>query len=219
MDIAVKLYMITQWSVIGGEDETITPGSIRKAAAECLQSVKTILEALRRKDYQKLSTITDIHPPIANLDEYFQQANQRVTIGGTLNTLRNQRKAEQNAAGDGPDSNPVRIASWLVEAGFAPRIARACAVQALDRHGSARDLKSAMQEAFLLATNKAAEKKDDHPWAKAPSGSGRKRKPPTASLSGDLREIAAQGKKKGIPAYEALKEAGVIKPVDEFLAV
>lgn len=219
VDIAVKLYMITQWSVIGDEDETITPGSIRKAAAECLQSARPILEALRLKDYQRLSTITDIHPPIANLDEYFQQANQRVTIEGTLNTLRNQRRAEQNVAAEDPDSNPVRIASWLVEAGFSPRIARECAVRALDRHGSARDLKPAMQEAFLLATNKIGANKDDHPGAKAPYETGRKRKSPTVSLAGDLREIVAKGKKNGIPAYEALKEAGIIKPADEFLAV
>jgi len=221
VDIAVKLYMLAQWHVIGQEDERIYPGLIRDVARESLKLAKPVLDALKTRDIQKLSQISDVYPPIRNLDEYFHRAADRITIEGTLNTLRNQQKAQKNIMDDDMESPIIRVARWLVEAGIEPTTARKCAVKALNRHGSEIDLNLVMQEAFALAVKLAAnhgvESSEKEESTQEPNR--RKRKEKVVSLSGDLREIVGKSKKKGISAYQALKDAGVIKPAGEFLAM
>lgn len=220
VDIAVKLYMLAQWNVIGQEDERISSKLIRDVAKESLKLAKPILDALRTKDIDKLRQISDVYPPIQSLDNYLRRATERVTIEGTLNTLRNQQNAAvYNEASDNEEESPVfTISKWLVEAGITVKTARECATQALERHGTDYDLSLAKRDAFSLAfkLSETDQKRDLQNYETKKIKPARVKKGKITLPADDLREIAGNAKKEGTSPYEALKKAGVIKSVNEF---
>lgn len=218
IDIAVKLYMLAQWRVIGLEDERITPRIIRESAKESLRLAKPILDALRTKDTDKLSQVNDVYPHFSNLNEYFNRATERINLDGTLNTVRNQQKAANNAS-DNTYSPVIAIAKILVQAGIEPKLAKESAIKALNSIGYEQELKLLVKEAFAFAFN-FDESEDLQPETDAcevkKRTNTRKPKNNLPRVKGDLRAIVACGRKKTIPAYESLKDAGVIKSSNEF---
>lgn len=221
IDIAVKLYMLAQWHVIGEEREFLDPNLIRDVATESLKLAQPILQALKTKDISRLSLISDVYPPIHNLDDYYNRSMRRVITEGTLNTLRNQKQSEKKASEDISQTILFTVAKWLVEAGIEPKLARECAIKAIDRHAGGKELSLAMQEAFFMAKDILGKKVDDNSSKNSVEKKDTSKKSPQTrkqvSLSGDLREIVAKGKKKAIPVYHSLVDAGVIKSVNEFL--
>lgn len=209
-DIAIKLYMIAQWQAIG-EGETITQTLIRTVAKESLKLAQPVLDALKRRDFEALKHINDIHPPIRDLDNYFHKAKERITIEGALNTLRNQQKANK----DDVDFSPLLdVAKWLVDAGINESLARECAQKALDRNGTEYDLAKIKQEAFAFALNLSFSSPiGDKPKPKKNPKVDQKKYP------GDLRGVLEETKKSGKDPYEALKETGLIQSDDEILAI
>lgn len=225
VDIAVKLYMLAQWNIIGVKSaqaagEPITPALIRSVAKEHLKLVRPALDALRSGDIERLKNIQDIHIPFEDLDDFLHGAKERVTVEGQLNMIMNRRKAEEHGKDDSEDGTHFQVARWLVDADFTPDIAMDCAKKAIDRRGTDMGLKEVMKEALALATEATAapektksSKADGAEAGKPPA----KEKGKVVSLSGDLRKIVNEGHKKSTSAYEALKEADVVKDAGEFL--
>lgn len=211
-DIAVKLYMISQWQAIG-ESETITPKLIREVAKESLKIAKPILDALKKRDINELSKISDIHPPIQNLDEYFHKAKERITIEGTLNNLRNQQKAMKDNTSE--ESIILEVAQWLVDAGIDPNIARQCAEKSIQRNGTEYDLSKAKQDAIVFALNLNL----NRAGKKSTTKQRKLSKKEESYFPGDLRAVLDQAKKEGKSPYEAFKEIGLIQSAEEILAM
>jgi|GEM_PF-165197 len=225
VDIAVKLYMLAQWSVIGVKSaqaagEPITEALIRSVAKEHLKLVRPALDALRSGDIERLQNIQDIHIPFEDLDDYLHGAKERVTLEGKLNMIKNRRKAEEHGQGDSEEGLHFQVARWLVDADISPKIAMDCAKKAINRCGTDMGLKEVMKEALSLATEattapgKTKSSKTDGAEAGKPPA---KEKGKVASLPGDLRKIVNEGHKKCVSAHEALKEADVVKDAGEFL--
>ena len=76
VDIAVKLYMLAQWSIIGEESELLTPKIIKDVALKNFNAARPILQALRYNDTEALSRITDIAPKFNQLEQFLAQAGQ-----------------------------------------------------------------------------------------------------------------------------------------------
>lgn len=210
IDIAIKLYMLAQWAVIGTDNEAITPLVIKERARENLKLAKPILDALRSGDESKLREIKDVGPMVGDLDKYFDQAVQRVTISGVLNTLGNQQKS---SGFENEESPCFVIAKWLVEVGIETKIAINCAEEVLKRYPNDADLKAAKRAAYELAMNSDPEEVKE--TIKQPPKCKAKQK--VITFPGDLRTIVQQGKDKGKSGYESLKAAGYIKSAKEFL--
>lgn len=154
IDLAVKLYMMAQWSVIGFEDEkeTITPQLIKRVAADNFTIARPILDALKAKDTTKLKLIPDVLPTDDELAKYYRQATEKVTIFGSKNTLLNQQLASQSHQPTQNDLPPFnRIAQWLVDVGIEKTVAMECANKSLQHHGAETDIQKAMQFAYSLA--------------------------------------------------------------------
>jgi hypothetical protein len=225
-DIAVKLYMLSQWRVIGAKDERITGDLIRTVADESLNAVKPILTALSHNDMEALKDVDDVRIENRDLTEYFRTCTKKVILSGTLNTLENQQQAATASKKDMAESPVGRIASLLICAGHSQDIAIKCANTAASRFARETDLKKATAEAFRLALEEEDPEKIDEPQEKSPTPelvedaqTKKPKKPMVATLSGDLRQIAAAAKKNKQPIYEALRQAGYIKPATEFLEV
>jgi hypothetical protein len=214
LDIAVKLYMLTQWHAIGSDDghERITPKRVRDAAREGLHVVSEIVRAMRENDLEALSKIDDVRPPTVDMDTFLRKHEARISMTGTLNTLRNQTVAAQAGPPEGKENPVLIVARQLVQAGCDPALAKNFATSAVGRFAADTDVLRATAEAFRLAAEEETEKREVKvATAKAQPLKKEKR----ASLSGDLREIISKAP-KGVTPYDALKAAGVIKPADEF---
>lgn len=214
-DIAVKLYMITQWQAIG-ESEKISSSLIREVAKENLKLAKPILDALKARDYETLSQISDMYPPIRNLDNFFNKAKERVTVEGALNTLRNQQKAASH--NDSSDQSMLfEVAQWLVDAGIDVKLARECAQKAIDRNGQGFDLTKVKQDAIAFALKLNL----DHPAEEKPSAKRPKKNPKIddSKFPGDLRGVLKESKEEGKNPYDALKESGLIQSDQDIFAI
>ena len=164
---------------------------------------------------EALKDISDIGLPGNLLHDHFRKALGRVQLQGTLNTLRNQvavAEADEEGLGESPEE---QLAALIVQAGYAPEIAVRSAQSACRRFAAETDMRLAGSEAFRLAAEETALKKAN--VEEAASSQEKKKRLKVVSLSGDLREIVAKAAKETSP-YDALKAAGVIKSVEEFLA-
>lgn len=79
-DFACKVYMLAQVRAIvtarTPQDEVITPDIIRSVARDSLRQAQLVLTALRRGDYEYLSTVPDINP--ISVDEFIRQAQMEL---------------------------------------------------------------------------------------------------------------------------------------------
>lgn len=216
VDIAVKLYMLAQWSVIGEDDEQLTPARIREVARTNFHAARPILQALRMRDISALSKIKDILPLSGEVDNYLAKAVRRVTIHGSLDTLRNQQQQNPEDSEELVESPAGQIAALLIGAGHTVSLSKQWACQAVERFAADTDLKLATSEAFRLAAEHELQAREvkTQPVSRMKEVKPRK----VISLSGDLRGIAKPALKKKEAVYDELKAAGVIKSAGEFLA-
>ncbi|WP_224958694.1 ATP-binding protein [Geomonas subterranea] len=214
-DICIKLYMLAQIQVIGTPDERITPELVADVARANLHSARPMLDALRRGDKQALSNIPDLYLPQNLLDQCRARAEHRIILTGTLDTIKNQSYHRLNTDAEYVEPPDDKIAKLLVQAGYSQILAVKSAGEAVARFAQESDIKLATSEAFRIAAEQEADQKIDV-TARKPAGPRPQAK--VVSISGDLREIFKK-RPKTMEPYEAFKQAGVIKPADEFLGV
>jgi len=212
-DIAKKLYMLTQWQVIGSSDETITPNLIRRVAKDNLQLVRPMLNALKEKDYQALRQFKDIYISDEELQCAFQNSRSKINLVGELNNIRNQRQVVY-ASGE-QDELLKELTTWLMDSGIDIKVALICADQAMKRHAMEHDLNLVRKEAFRLALQKGDGNEEQ---IEKQEGNKEKQSKKISSLhQRDLRVITSSGQKKKLNFVDSLRESGYIKNPLEFL--
>lgn len=213
VDIAVKLYMLAQWSIIGEESELITPELIREIAKDNFHAVRPILQALRDKDLSTLSKIKDVVPHPEDLERTLNIAVKRVILSGSVDIIGNHEKQGNLAdATESMESPVTQIAALLIAAGHPVKQAQEWAYQAVQRFSATSDIKEASSEAFRLATESLIQEKNITTASKSKIKAAK-----VVSLSGDLREVVKPALKKKEAAYDVLESGGVIRSATEFL--
>ncbi len=203
IDLAVKLFMLAQWSAISDGTEKITPGVIHKVAKESLRLVQPVIKALRDKNFELLSKFDDVYLPDSQVNEYYLKGLSEVEAQKRLDHLRRQQKeAEDRETG----TRIAYVASWLAQAGFAPKLARTTAEKAVSI-GEEKDLQTLCQEAIqLLLNNENKNSKNSDAKQKVISFKKNNK---------SILQIVKRGREQKKPPYEALKEAGLIKSPQE----
>lgn len=194
-DIAVKLYMLAQWSVIGEEREQITSAVIQKVAKESFQLLKPILEAIKKKQIHKLMKIRDIYVEEDTMDNFLEKTKERVSLQGASNTMHNQKTASANDK----EKDPIMIVSkWLIEADYKPMIAKEAAHVAMTQNAQATDIKKVIKDAMNIAF-----------YMETDTSFGELLSPD------DVRAITKPTSETDHSSnYERLKEAGVIQTIE-----
>jgi energy-coupling factor transporter ATP-binding protein EcfA2 len=221
-DIAVKLYMMIQWKLIGDEsEEIITEQIIENVYAEYMGPIHNILDALRKGNSEALNKIDDAWIPNKQLEELKQLTAQKVMMSGVLNSLESQETNSAKNVEDIAESPVLQIAAHLVSAGHPREIAIISAETAVKRFARDTDRKRAFAEAFRLAAQddeSSLTTVDEPQQTKSQLTKESKKKPADiVSLSGDLREIYKKAKAEKKPVYDELKSAGYIKDAVELL--
>ena len=211
VDIGVKLYMLTQWNLIGSGNEMITPARIRAVAKDSFHAIRPILQALRDHDLPALAKIPDVLPRPSDMERFFNAARQRVVFSGTVDTLANNVQQNLEDLDELLQSPISQITALLIGAGYPVDLSQKWAESSVQRHANASDIRLATSDAFRLAAEHIA-KENSQPNQPPKRAKAAK----VISLSGDLRAIAAKAMKEKRSVYELLVEEGVTRPASEF---
>ena len=213
LDITVKLYMhIQSHAIIKGGDERITPAMIREVARKSLQLLQPLFDKFRRGDTSATEEeFEDIKPKWLELNDYLKQADHRVEVTGALSN-EHKRVIQQN--------NEQQVIKKLFEHAVHNGLEPLKAEQAVNSVYQASQGMGNL-EALMETLNKqldeskaAVEQKNNISSLPKQRVTG-KIKPVLHPK--DIRNIVLEGEKGGKTIEEALKEAGYIKPYDEFI--
>ncbi|MEH7355406.1 ATP-binding protein [Neobacillus drentensis] len=195
VDIAVKLFALSQGRAIETGLETITPLLISKVAKDDLKLVQPMLKALKDGRLTELEKYEDIMP--MDIADYLKRHESKIDLRASI-----QKKKEQIAEKrKGQKTSLVeKVTLTLINLNIESTFAEKCAVKAINELPG-----SSQAEITGRALQILTEKKEN-----------KKTKIDTSKTS-ELQLIIDKGKKNQKSAYESLKEAGYIKsPMDDF---
>lgn len=195
IDIAIKLFVLSQWSAIATGEEVITSETIRTVVRENLKLVKPMLDALKTGDPKEIACYEDIRP--IDMENLYNEYLDKLEKGRkTVNTKRAQKT----------ESVFIKeVALRLLDVGIKPKLAAKAAREAVKQDNGQGDIKSVANKALVLALQ----------MEQLISKNSKKKGEPEEPE--DLRVIVSNGKKQNKPAYESLQEKEYIKSADEFL--
>ena len=202
-DIAIKLFMLTQWRALDKGIDHITPSFIRSIAKERLGLVRPALEALRFGKKDKIQMYGDIYSGVT-IDDYLERLVAEKRKEQQMEVIR------QELGYDVAKETVNKLSAWLVDSGFEIEVANEAATNVVKEHIDHLDEVDLHQEVLKSAMKKLQQKESKI--------ADRKKKVRTLPTEvDDLRLIISQGEKQKVPPYEALKKAGYIKDALEFL--
>ena len=202
IDIAVKLYAMTQMKAIASGTENITSDTIKKVAEEKLKLVRPMLQALRSGNLKEIAKYSDIQFMDMNDFKYaYNEQINKITDGCSGGSLRNNPKLEKDLDVVG------QVVLKLLELSVDASIARKSAEIALEaKDNETKSIFVIVKEAFKIAleleNGRVENKKEDNVVQFYDKG--------------DLRHMVDAGDQDGQSAYESLKMGAKIKDPEEF---
>jgi len=203
-DIAIKLFMLTQWHALDKKIARITPELIRSVAAERLTLIRPALEALRSGNKERIQKYGDIYSGVS-IDDYLKRLEEEKKQAERMETIR------QELGYDVTEQTSNELIAWLVDAGFDREAATEAAKEVVKTHLERLDEVDLHQEALKIVLNKQRHRTTPKP------SSQRKRVRSVPTDADDLRLIVQRGKEMKLSPYESLKKAGYIKDAMEFI--
>ncbi|WP_422448974.1 AAA family ATPase [Thermoanaerobacterium sp. DL9XJH110] len=203
IDIAVKLYAMSQIKAIISEKEEITPDLLRQVAKENLQLVKPMLEALKKGSLREIAKYDDICTVI-NVDfaGFLDRSKQTIETEMRLKALQKQRQQkEKEAVLSIKEQAIIKLLELNIEAKKAQRAVE----QVMEAEGEKIDVSELVVKAIQLLSS-SVEKTNRKP-----------RRTIKKTNENDIRFIVEEGRKKQMTAYEALKEKELIKGIDNVI--
>ncbi|WP_246427780.1 ATP-binding protein [Paenibacillus phyllosphaerae] len=205
-DIAIKLFMLTQWRALDKEIEHITPELIRSVARDRFTLIRPALEALRSGKKKQIQKFADIYDSVS-IDDYLERIEAEQRQAERLEVIRSE------LGYDVTEQTVSELSAWLIDAGINQDIASDAAREVTKIHLHELDKIDIHKEALRLALQKSSGPKSNLTQPRSST-----KKPKTMPTEpNDLRLIVTQGKKKKMTAYDSLKAAGYIKSPVEFL--
>jgi hypothetical protein len=195
VDIAVKLFALSQGRAIETGVETISPLLINKVAKDDLKLVQPMLKALKDGRLSELEKYEDIMP--MDIADYLKHHQSKIDLRASI-----QKKKEQIAEKRKEQKTSLieKVMLTLINLNIEPSLAEKCAVKAIKELPGSSEVEITGR-ALQILTEKKEKKKT-------------KRDTPKKN---ELQLIIDEGKRNQKSAYESLKEAGFIKsPFDDF---
>lgn len=204
-DIAIKLFMLSQWRAIDTDKGCLTPAIIKSVAKDRLQLLQPALTALKSGDKSKIAKFGDVYASLSVMD-YLDELEAKHKQEKRLEMIKSE-------LGFDPNVQIIKqIANWLIDAGIEPAVANAAAEKGFQENQQSLEDIDLNQIALKIALGSSTEK-----TVSSSPKSTRKRNRSIRTAE-DLREITSLGQGKKISGYESLKLAGYIKNPNEFLA-
>jgi hypothetical protein len=208
-DIAVKLYMLTQFRAIITNQKKITPSLMIKVALEDLQLVRPMLNALRSGSPNEIAKYDDIKP--LDISNVYEEYKKKLELESQRKLEKQREKFKKNR------QNEVEINQLFLEVSefnMLPTQARKLAEKVYSERESDDTLLDLVKKARQLTLTDIfyVQSEVKQPQHLKPL------KTKTISIPGDLRNFFKEAKKLKVPVYHTFNEYGVIKsPLKEFI--
>lgn len=197
VDIAVKLYAMSQIHAITTSKEEITPRIIRQVADENLKMTKPMLEALKTGNLRKLAQCEDICIDI-DFGTFFDKNKQNVDVDLRFKILQKQKVEKQMSEALSLKEQAVLK---LIDLNFQAKQAQKAIDLVMEENGETASVQELVIKAIEVLTKKERKKKE--------------KKNAESFNNDDIRFIVQEGRKLKLSAYEALKSKDLIKNADE----
>jgi signal recognition particle GTPase len=199
LDIAVKLFMLSQVRAIATEEEKITKSNIMKVSKESLRLVQPMLEALRSGIPSKINKYEDIR----SID--FDQEVERYKASLDMHEkIRIQKKLQEQKRQKTEQSLLEEVTLQLLEMDFDPKKVESATKRVIKKYGDV-DKPTALKETVKILIETDDQKIERTKQKKAPSTK--------VNYLGQLMKEARTNKKS---VYEWYLYKGIIKsPLDE----
>lgn len=191
-DITVKLFMMTQVRAISSGKETFNGAFIRKVAKDQLTLIRPMIDGLRSGRKSQLVDYQDIIMP--DMVEFIQKEQSQIQVKSFIQEAQKRTESRGQQIRHLKEEAIVRLQLL----GMAEKQAGSLVNEAIANQPSIVELNALVQSAYQLSMIDPNEKEI-------------KKKGLKISNEGDLRVIVSKGKAMDISAYEALKQAGMIR--------
>jgi signal recognition particle GTPase len=209
-DIAIKLFMLTQFRAIITNQEKISHSLMQKVAAEDLIFVRPMLDALRSGDPVRIAKYGDIKPLDINSIYKDYKIKQDLELQRKLEKQREKYKKQTNNA---PELNELILE--LMELDIPTKQAKILAEKVYAERETEDTIVTLLKKAYQMELNLSINP------SKNESKQAQKPKPEKLTKTyskDDLRRIADEAKISKFAAYNTLKNYEIIKnPLEEFV--
>lgn len=201
LDVAVKLYAMAQIQAITTSKEQITPGLIKKVAAENLKMTKHMLESLKTGNLRQIAQYQDLVTDI-DFGSFLTNNQKKVETDLRVKALQKQQLEREKK-----DELSVKEQALLklIDFNFLAKQAQ----KALDSVTQESEENLSVQELVVRAIELMSQK----------TKRSKDKKNKDLGNQDDIRLIVQEGRTNKIPAYEALKANALIKSYEEFFKV
>ncbi|WP_417898322.1 ATP-binding protein [Bacillus haimaensis] len=196
LDIAVKLFMLSQVRAIATGDERITKQIMKQVAKDSLRLVKPMLDALRSGIPSEIAKYEDIRP--IDMDEEIEKYKASIDF---QDKIRIQKKLQQQKRQKKEQSLLEEVTLQLLAMDFEPKQVESTVKTVFKKLGDDIEKSTVLKEAVKLLIDK-----DDK---KAETKVKKKKINTNENYLGRLMQEARQKKKS---VYEYFLDKGIIKP-------
>ena len=191
LDLSLKLFVMTQVRAIVTGKEKITAELIRKVAKEQFKIIRPMLDALRDGRKTQMLDYGDIAVP--DVSDFLQREQNKIHVQTFVQEARKRTESRQEQIVRVKEEAIIRLQLL----GLSERQASELVNTVLTEQPSVSDVNEVVKAAFQLSI----QKKQDRQGGKVNPAEDER----------DLRLIVKKGKEEGMTAYDALKQAGVIR--------
>jgi hypothetical protein len=206
-DIAIKIFMLSQYRAISTGTEKITRGIVKSVAKDSLKPILPMLDALRRNDEEDLKNFGDIYFKKEDWDNITISEQNKALMFGNSNkldiTLQNNDEFTKH-------NKITSVTTWLVQGGYSLKDSEATAREVIEKLGASTDLNTLNRHAYTLLIDKADNKSKETDLSK---NKVTLLKEPSGMLL--IFEKALNAKH---PIYEALRNNNYIAEINEFIS-
>ncbi|MBL0385552.1 ATP-binding protein [Tumebacillus sp. ITR2] len=198
VDIAVKLYSLSQGRAMETERERITPALIKQVAREDLRLVQPMLNALRSGSFSEIEKYEDIMP--MDLSSCLQTRQSKIDLRATI---QKEKEKQENASKQYESSVTEKAIHALLTMDVEAKVAEKAVVHVLKESGE-KNITRVVSLAIDFIEEQKVQKQQRQKTRKQPP-------------QNELKAIVEKGKEHKHSAYESLVEAGyVVEPLHEF---
>lgn len=191
IDIAIKIYCMTQVKAISSGVEEITPQLIKQVATENLKMIKPMLDALKSGDYKKIALYEDICT--VDLENFLASQKKDIDFTKKIKEFKDAKKQREKSIQE-------EAVFKLIELDIKEHQAKESVNEVIEECGEDISLRELITKALAIIETEQVNKK--------------KHKNKGELEDEDIRSIIGAGLKEDKTAYEALKERGYIVSAD-----
>lgn len=191
IDIAIKLYCMTQVKAISTGIEEITPHLMKRVSEENLKMIQPMLEALKSGDYKKIALYEDICT--VDFENFLTSQRKDIDFTKRIKEFKDAEKQKEKSIQE-------EAVLKLIDLDIKEYQARKAVSDVVEEYGEDISLRELITKALTVIETDQSNKK--------------KRKIKDKLEEDDIRSLVESGLRENKSAYEALKERDYIVSAD-----